>query len=352
MIRTFSRHIPVVFMLAALGALLFPLVTSAQKNDTVYMLNGDRISGEFKKYENGLLKLSTNGLGTIYIEWDKIKTFYSGKYFEVVKTTGFSYFGSVMNSKTPGCIDVVISNDTLTEQITSIVEITKINLRFWKKFSGSVDLGISYYKSTKTLQYYFDGVLNYRARKDLFTLAVDYFYSEQRLTDSTAISRKTDVGLSYTHFFQGRFWLGIGAKVQQNTELQLASRFLASAGAGVDVVRTNPIRLFFMAGALVNREKPEDSVSASNNFEGLLAGKFTWLQYRHPKISISTDFSFYPSFTVAGRYRLEYNLSAKYEIFKDFFLGLTFYDDYDSKPSGGGPALNDWSTVLTIGYTF
>lgn len=316
------------------------------------MLNGDRISGEIKKYENGLLKLSTNGLSVVYVEWDKIKTFYSGKYYEIVKTNGFSYYGSVLKSGTPGCIDIVVSNDTVTESITSIVEITKLNLRFWKKFYGSFDLGISYYKSTKTLQYYFDGALNYRAKKDLLSFSVDYFYSEQKLTDSTAISRKTDIGLSWSHFFQGRFWMGIGTKVQQNTELQLRSRFLASLGAGVDAVRTNPIRLFFLAGALVNREKPEDSVSASNNIEGLVMGKFTWLQYRHPKINISTDFSFYPSFTVAGRYRFEYNLSTKYEIFRDFFLGLTFYDDYDSKPSGGGPALNDWSLVFTIGYSF
>ena len=42
--------------------------SSAQKNDTIYLLNGDRITGEIKKYENGQLKLSTEGMNIIYIE--------------------------------------------------------------------------------------------------------------------------------------------------------------------------------------------------------------------------------------------------------------------------------------------
>ena len=40
----------------------------AQKDDTVYLKNGDRITGEFKKYEGGLLFLKTDGMSTVSIE--------------------------------------------------------------------------------------------------------------------------------------------------------------------------------------------------------------------------------------------------------------------------------------------
>ena len=326
--------------------------SSAQKNDTIYLLNGDRLTGEIKKFEKGQIKLSTEGLSIIYVEYDKVKTIYSGKYYEIVKKSGFSYYGSIFKSDSSGCIDIVISNDTVTERIPDVVEITKINKRFWKKFYGSIDLGANYYKSTKTVQFYFDGVVNYRARKDLVTLAIDLFYSQQNFSDSSVISEKYDIGLQYSHFFQGKFWMGLGTKVQKNTELDLDYRYQMSIGAGYDLVHTNPIRFYFMGGVLANREKPTDSVTASTNFEGIVAMKFTWLQYRHPKINISSDINYFPSFSVQGRYRIEYNLSTKFEVFRDFFLGLTFYDDYDSNPSGGGPSLNDWSVVFTIGYTF
>ncbi|MCX6244806.1 MAG: DUF481 domain-containing protein [Bacteroidetes bacterium] len=324
----------------------------AQKNDTVYLLNGDRITGEFKKYENGLLYLKTDGMSTLNIEYDKIRTVHSSKYFEIVKKTGFSYYGSITVSETERSVGICVTNDTITEAISDIVEITPIKHRFWKKFYGSVDLGVSYYKSTQTLQYYFDGILNYRGRKDLLSLEMDLLFSEQDVADSLMISRKNDVSLSYSHFFQGKWWGGIGAKMQQNTELDLDYRIQLGLAAGYDIVRTNPVRLYVMGGLIVNREKPTDSVSFSSNFEGLMSTKFTWLQYRHPKINISTSFSAYPSFTVSNRWRLEYNLSAKYEIVTDLFLGLTFYDDYDSKPSGGGPELNDWSVIFSVGYSF
>jgi hypothetical protein len=325
---------------------------NAQKNDTVYLTNGDRITGELKRYENGLLMLKTDGISTINIEYDKIRTFYSRKYFEIVKKTGFSYFGSITKSKNDLSIDICVTNDTVTEPIMDIVEIIPINQRFWKKFDGSVDLGLSYYKSTKTLQYYFNGDLNYRARKDLVALELSMLFSEQNESDSLIISRNNDVGISYSHFFQGRWWGGFGSKWQQNTELDLDYRFQLGLGAGYDIVRTNPVRLYVLGGFLVNREKPTDSISPSTNLEGQLSFKFTWLKFRHPKIDISTNFDAYPSLTIQNRYRLEYNLSVKYEIFKDFFIGLTYYNDYDNKPVGGGPALNDWSVIFSIGYSF
>lgn len=325
---------------------------SGQKNDTIYLTNGDRLTGELKRLESGQLVLKTDGISTVNIEYDKIQTVYSRKNFEIVKKTGFSYFGTIMKSTSQQCIDICITNDTVTEPIRDIVEITRIKNMFWNKFYGSVDLGLSYYKSTKTLQYYFNGELNYRGRKDLVSAGVNLLISEQQLSDSTAHTIKNDIELNYGHFFQGRWWGGIGTKWQENTELDLDYRIQVGAGAGYDIVHTNPVRFYVMGGLLVNREKPTDSISFTTNFEGMLSLKFTWLQFRHPKIDISTNFDAYPSITVKNRYRLEYNLSVKYEIFKDFFMGLTYYDDFDSKPSGGGPSLNDWSVIFSIGYSF
>lgn len=332
---------------------VIPVIVSAQKNDTVYLLNGDRITGEIKNYQNGLLALKTDGISTINIEYDKIKTLHSTKYFEIVKKSGFSYYGSIRVSKIPRSIGICIANDTVVEAIDDIVEITTIKNRFWKKFYGSIDLGVSYYKSTQTLQYYFNSTINYRARKDLLSLGISLMLSNQKLTDTTSIiTKKNDIGLDYSHFFQGRWWGGIGTKYQQNTELDLDYRVQLGVGAGYDIVHTNPIRFYTMAGVFVNTEKPTDSVKSSINYEGIVSVKFTWLQYRQPKINISTNLDLFPSLSVNGRYRFEYNLSAKYEIFRDFFLGLTFYDNYDNKPAGGGPELNDWSIVFTIGYSF
>jgi len=345
----------ILFKIRGFWLIVFCLIQVSaytQKNDTIYMLNGDRITGELKRYENGLLVLKTDGMSTLNIEYDKIGTVYSAKFYEIVTKTGFSYYGSIKRSAVPASIDIVISNDTVTKAINEIVEITPIKHRFWNKFDGSIDLGLSYYKATKTFQFYMNTDINYRAKKDLASFVMDFLYSEQKSTDTTIVAKKNDVSLGWSHFFPGKWLMGTRVKYQQNTELNLLYRIQLELGGGYDIVRTNPIRFYAMAGVFVNQEKPTDSVSSFTNFEGVMSLKFTWLQHRHPKINISTNFSAIPSFTVSNRWRLEYNLSVKYELFKDFFLGLTFYDDYDSKPSGGGPALNDWSVIVTIGYSF
>jgi hypothetical protein len=330
----------------------FQILVNAQKNDTVYLQNGDRITGEVKKYENGLLSLKTDGMSTLSIEYYKIRTLYSAKFFEIETKSGFSYYGSLRKSSLPGNIDIAIANDTFPKPINEIVVITPIRHHFWKKFYGSADIGLSYYKSTNTLQYYLNSDINYRAKKDLVSFDMSLMFSNQKTSDSIFKTKKNDVGLDFSHFFQGRWWGGIGTKFQQNTELDLDYRIQLGLGAGYDIIHTNPIRFYAMAGLLVNREKPTDSVSYTSNFEGLMSVKFTWLQHRHPKINLSTNFDAFPSFTVSKRWRLEYNLSVKYEIVYDLYVSLNYYFNYDSKPSGGGPALNDWSVVFSIGYTF
>jgi hypothetical protein len=334
------------------GLILFPGISFAQKNDTVYLLNGDRITGEIKKYESGILVLSTIAMSTLNIEYDKIGSLHSSKFFEIVTTTGFSYFGSILRSSSEASIDIIVTNDTITEPIKKIVEITPIKNKFWKKFYGTIDLGLSYYKSSNILQYYINTTINHRSKKRLFTFVFNSLFSVSKVSDTSEISSKNDVSLSMTRFYPGRWWLGYVGQFQQNTELDLASRYQLGIGAGYDIIHTNPIRFYFMGGLLGNREKPTDSVSASGNLEGVIAVKFVWLQYRHPKINISTNFNFIPSFTVSNRYRFEYELSTKIEIVKDLYFNLSVYDNYDSKPSGGGGELNDWSVITSIGYTF
>ncbi|MCU0371001.1 MAG: DUF481 domain-containing protein [Bacteroidales bacterium] len=325
---------------------------SAQKNDTVYLMNGDKITGEFKKFDYGTLTLSTDGLGTINIEYDKIKSAYSGKFFEIVDRTGFSTFGSIGRSSEPGTIDIVVSNGIVSRPIIEIVQMIPIKNKFWKRFYGSVDLGASYYKSTDIFQYNFSTNINHRSRKRLISFDMVSIYTDQHAGDTSIITRKNDVSFDYMRFFEGKWWVGGGARAQQNTELDLDYRLQAGFVGGYDLVHTNPVKFYAVVGVLANKEKPFDTTTISSNLEGFFSLQFSWLQHRHPKVDISSGFSFYPGLTINGRYRLEYDLSVKYEIISDLYLGFTFYDNYDNKPTGGESALNDWGTTIAVGYSF
>jgi len=339
-----------IFLLLIFSALFFS--SQAQKNDTVYLLNGDRITGELKKFEYGILTLKTEGMSTLSVEFEKIGTFYSSKYFEIIDKAGFTYFGSFNYSLIPGNVNIMVASGSIDTPIKEIVMITQIKNIFWKRFYGSVDLGASYYKSTNIFQYNFSSKLNYRTKKQLYSLGLSSIYTHQIASDTTIINKNNDFNLGYERYISGKWWATAAGNVQQNTQLNLEYRLQVGIGGGYDIVRTNKLRLYGLGAILTNREKPLDSTDVSHNLEGLLSVKIIWLQHRHPKIDISSGIDYYPSITIRNRHRVEYNLSAKYEIFIDFYFGMTFFDSYDSKPTSGGPALNDWGTTFSIGYTF
>lgn len=328
------------------------LSVSAQKNDTVYLYDGSKLTGEFKKFDLGILSLSTSGMGTLNIEYDKIRTIYSGKYFEITDNSGFSVFGSFLNSSEPGYVDILVANGPISKPVKELVQVAQIKNIFWKKFYGSIDAGASYYKSSDILQYNFSGDVNFRSRKHFVNFGLSSIYSDQRQSDTSMISKKNDISLEFNRLFKGPWLAGFSAKLQQNTELDLQYRIQAGIGAGYDIVYTNPVRFYVTLGVLANQEKSIETQNISSNFEGILALNFLWLVYKHPEIHVTSGCDFYPSLTIGGRYRIEYEFSAKYEIFRDFYFGATFYDSFDSKPTSGGSALNDYGMTLSIGYTF
>jgi hypothetical protein len=320
----------------------------AQKNDTIYLLNGDRLTGELKKLEYGLLYFKTDAMQTINIEYDRIYTAYSAKFFELTTSTGFKFYGSIAKSAIPNTVNIVTTNDTIPKPIADIVEITSIKKSFIKKIDGSIDAGLSYTKASDVFQYNLTVTATHRTTKYSTKFDLNSILTDQEKD----ITRKNDIGLGVTRIFPNKWLAGGQIQGQQNTELDLDRRWQGGLGIGYDLVRTNSNRFYALGGFMVNHEKTIDSAIVSNNLEGLITLQYKWFQYRHPKIDVTSGFNFFPSFTVAGRYRIEYDLNAKFEIVTDLFFSISFYDNFDSKPSGSESAKNDWGIITSIGFTF
>jgi len=320
----------------------------AQQNDTIYLFNGDRITGELKKFEYGLLFLKTDGMETVNIKFDRIYTMYSTKQFEFRTNTGQRYFGVLLNSVVPGKISIVTANDTVTVALWNIVQITSLKNKFLQKIDGSADLGLSFTKASDVFQYNLNVTATYRTTNYSTKFDLSSILSE---TDKE-VSRNNDAGVNVTRFLPGNWFANIETKGQQNTELDLDYRFQAGLGGGYDLVRTNSQRLYGMAAIVTNQEKTIDSALVSENVELLAAMQYKWFRYSHPKIDITTGFNLYPSLTTRGRIRFEYDLTAKIEILRDVFFSLTFYENFDKNPSSESSSKNDWGIITSIGYTF
>ena len=323
-------------------------VTWAQKNDTIYLNNGDRVTGELKKFEYGLLFLSTSAMETVNIEFDRIKTIYSEKLYEIRTSEGYRYFGSIMKAEEQGTVMIIVSGDTISKPLREIVQITSLKNSFLQKLDGSVSMGLSYTKASDVLQFNVNASVTYRAAD----IATRLYLNSIRTESSGDISQNNDAGLDVTYFFPGQWFAAFQAKSQENTELDLDSRIQAGIGGGYDIIRTNAQRLSVLAGLLANRERTIESATTSNNVELLIATQYKWFVYRQPKINITTGFSMFPSLTTGGRIRLEYDLTGSVEIVKDLFLAVTVYDSFDNNPTSASSSKNDWSVITSLGYSF
>jgi hypothetical protein len=325
-----------------------PQTISAQKNDTVYLENGDRITGELKKFEYGLLFLKTDAMQTVNIEYDRIFTMYSAKHFEFRTTSGYRYFGTVLPSTASGIINIVTTSDTVPKPLWDIVQITSIKNRFFQKIDGSIDLGLNYTKATDVFQYSIMATATYRTNNYATQLNLNSILSDQ----DDDVSRNNDAGLNIVRYLPGKWFARAETSGQENTELDLDYRIQVGLGGGYDLVRSNSKRLYPLAGILANRERTIDSSLVSKNLELLISLQYKWFRYRQPKIDISSGFNLYPSLTTGGRVRFEFDLSAKIEIIKDVFFSLTLYENFDNNPSSGNTSKNDWGVITSLGYSF
>ena len=57
----------------------------------------------------------------------------------------------------------------------------------------------------------------------------------------------------------------------------------------------------------------------------------------------------FPYFTDWGRVRASFNFKIRQEFLLDFYVSLSFYDDYDSRPPTAA-SKNDFGTTLALGW--
>ena len=316
----------------------------AQKTDSVWIRNGDRITGEVKSVFHGLLKYSTDDLSTISVEWDHVVRISSPATFEVQVSAGRKYYGKL--GLAPDGF-VALGTDTLS--LKDIVVITPIRKRFLSRLDGYFDLGASFQKSHSALQLTSGAKVTYRKPK-FETILEGSTFREDR-SDAAQVYRLT-VKLTQRFLTAGRWNYGAIVGYDQNNELDLAGRPRLVGFVGRSLIRSNRIDMRVFGGLVGTHEKYFSTDSTSKGLEGLLGGEFSAFRYDHPKLDAGIASSIYPSFTVKGRVRAQSDVRVSYELISDLMLTGTLFDSFDNKPQAEGASKHDLGTTLAISWTF
>lgn len=322
----------------------------SQKIDTVYHVNGNILTGDFKSLKYGVVTWKMDGMGTISFEEPNINTIKSRKKFEVKLENGLIYFGSLDTSGFDRKVKIVLTNGAELVNVEDIVEIFPIRRNFWLRTSGNFNLGFNYSKGSDIGTLAFSGNLSYRKRKGNFTLAWDNNYTFQA---DTLNSTKGDASLGWERKLKKQWSLGMVIGWSQNSQLGVQSRGDLTMIGIYDFVYNKWNRLLLGAGASVQREVPYDTTGVTNDMTGIAVLSWKVYKYTNPKIWVDADVTFIPYFTTANRYRTDLNLSPKISIIgNDFKIGFRVYYTFDTNPLVEVDARSDWGVNLELTYTF
>jgi Protein of unknown function, DUF481 len=336
-----------LMLLAFAGAGLPATAEARAKTDLVFLNNGDRMTGEIKQLSRGILKLSTNDIGTINIEWEDVDSLSSVYQFRVEDHLGVEHFGAIFVGK-DGTLEVISGGVTQTLEQLNVVAITPLEASFWQQLDGSISLGFSYTKSSSLAQLTSDINVRYQSSIRQVFLDASSISTSQKDEDT---QEREDLSITYNRLFPGRFFSTTSTALQKNDELGLNARVSLATGLGADLIQTNHNQMVATAGLSGNREW-SDNADGGYNLEAFFSLEHSVFRYDYPKTDITAQATVYPSLTTWGRLRSEIDLRASREIIKDLTIVLTFYDSYDNDPVDPSAQKNDYGLVSSLGWTF
>lgn len=337
----------IALTLALVSLLLATDARARAKTDLVFIGKADRLTGEIKQMDRGILTLSTDNIGTVHIEWEDVDSLNSVYQFRVEDQFGRKYFGAIFMNKAL-VLQVIHAGQVQTIPAPNVVSITPLEETFWQRLDGSIGIGFSFTKANSLAQLTTDMNVRYRTPLRLIVLDSSTIYTSQEDEDT---QQRTDVSLTYNRLFPKRFFALATAGAQANDELGLDLRVSLAPGMGYNFIRTNHNESVTTGGLSVNREWSGFS-DGGYNLEAFVSLSHALFRYDYPKTDISVEATLYPSLTTGGRLRSEVDISASREIVPDLTLTLSFYDSYDNEPLDPAADHNDFGLVTSLGWTF
>ncbi len=335
------RLLAIALLVAATPAL------AREKDDILILRNGDHVTGEIKSMSRGKLDLSTDDMGRVSVEWDKIERIASSHFYEAELTTGKRFIGP-LSSPEAGKVSVGLAPDNVVVPFGTVIELVPMDDEFINRVRAIFDLGFTLAKSNWATTLSTSGEFTYRAHDLGLKFNFDGYFQDD--ANNVAVSRWS-VALQGDWLFTERWRAVLAVQAERNDELQLLLRLTVAPGVAHSLVRNGWTELWLTGGLAGTRESYVNT-DPSLALDLLVGASWDAFRYDTPKLDLNVSFYLMPGLTDFGRLRGTFNLKVKYEIFRDFNVGLSFNDTFDTRPPDPTAPNNDFITSLTIGWSY
>lgn len=331
------------FILFCFG-FLFTLAAFSQK-DTLLLSNGDRIIGEVKKMDRGVLIIKTPySSSDLKVKWKKVKTINSEESFLVTATDGRRHKMEGLDTKNPNNIFIKKDYDGYID-MSDIVLIRPVKDGFVSRLNASISFGYNFTKASNLSQLSVGSTLGYTS--DYYSIGAT-FNSVRSSQDKVEEIQRTLGELSFNYFLKRDNFLIIQSEFLSNSEQKLRLRMTNKLGYGKYFIHSNQMYLAGALGVAWNNERYEEGINENRN-SGEVYGALEVNLFDFNDFSLVSGITAYPSLTEKDRVRTDFKIDLKYDLPLDLFIKLGFNYNYDNKPVEGA-SYADYVIRTTLGW--
>ncbi|NIL95423.1 MAG: DUF481 domain-containing protein [Woeseiaceae bacterium] len=332
--------------------------SARDKTDLIFLVNGDRITGEIKQLDRGRLQVKTDSMGDISIEWDDVERVESDYQFQFERTDGTRVTGKIQPTPDERSITLQAGLGEVTFQHDRVVRISQIEDSFWERLQGSLSFGYSFTKASDVAQTNLGFRATHRTEERAYTVDGGMIITDDQANKQTA---RSDLRLDLTRFRSNRWFNSYMLGFEVNDELGLDLRSSFGAGMGRYLIQTNTSELALIGGLAATYEDLDPVEDAPGVFTGESSQKsleaVAGLKYAHyifdePTVDLTVRMFAFPSLTQSGRTRAQLDVNLRWELIKDLFWELNYYNTFDSDPPSGAQSTNDYGVVTSVGWSF
>ncbi|WP_206046808.1 DUF481 domain-containing protein [Mangrovimicrobium sediminis] len=322
-----------------------PCQAQERKTDVITLYNGDKVTGEIKSMEGGILELSTDAIGTIGIEWPEIAHLQSDYHYELRLSDGQRLYGSIQRDSRAGQLVLTDIYGRHPIDLLQVVEVRPIEDSFVDRLNIYFSATVAYTKATSVGQVSFNTNINYEDKTSSNTLSARTDLSRTDDNDS----KSTTVNLSRNTWStdRGSVYRALFASYETNDELALTRRVGVGAGVGRYFIDTHRSTLTGTAGLQVIDEDSEGE-KTTQDVELILNTHFATWRFSSPELDIDFDFTLYPSVTDEGRVRSSSNVRLRWELLNDLYWDVTAWANTDNQSATGSDT--DYAITTGIGW--
>lgn len=333
-------------------ALLWTLTCLATtRTDTVVLYNGQVLIGEIKGVKGGMMSIDDEDLGVIRVKLYKIKKARSPRQYRIVTISKEEWYGSLEPAGIAGHIYITLNHQdsAIMLAVENINIMQPLETKFLKRLNGNVSLGFSYTKSSSI------GQLNLSSSVTYATKLLENSLSASAMStiDSGAFSRDNESVEMLSVYNFSPTWVGaLILNYQRNLELSIARRFQQTVSAGNKLLVRKNCELLALSGLAFNEERSTSGEDSKLLLEIPVSLRFALYQFNHPNIQLTTTQAGFISLSQKGRIRYSGNITLYIELLNDFYINISSYSSYDSKPPESNSNQFDFGVTFGISYKF